>query len=117
MFFIVVAGLLFLGVSSILSGLLAIGFGLARGVKAVVAPILLPLVFFGLAALLLWVNPVDGEYRVAIWYLPPGLLGPFIGAYDLYRLFKRRQEAREEAERAVQRPSFDLSRIQLPPMD
>jgi hypothetical protein len=117
MFLIVVGGLLSLGVFAIPTGVLAIRFGLERGIKAIIIRFLIPVLFLGFAALLLWVNPVEGIYKVGIWYVPIAVLGPFIGVYDLYRVFKGRREAREEAERAAQRPSYDLSKVRLPPMD
>jgi hypothetical protein len=116
-FLIVIAGLVFLGVSSLLTGLLALRFGLARGVRAIARGILLPLIFFGLVALLVWINPIEGEYRAAIWFIVPGLLGPVIGTYDVYRIFRRRREALDEAAYAVPHSPFDLSNIKLPPLD
>ncbi len=107
-----------MGVCAFVCGVLAMRFGLARGVKAVVSTILLPVFAFGIAALLLWVNQTygNGEYRVAIWFLP-GLVGPLLGGRDLYRIFKRRREAQEEAEREAERPAYDLSQVRLPPLD
>jgi hypothetical protein len=116
-FLVMIAGLFFLGATSTLCGVLAIRFGLARGVRAVASTILLPAIAVGFAALLLWVNPVNGEYRAAPWFVIPGLLAPFFGARDVYKVFQRRREAREETERDARRPSYDLSRITLPPLE
>ncbi|WP_130335486.1 hypothetical protein [Micromonospora kangleipakensis] len=62
-------------------------------------------------------NPIEGEYKAAIWFVAVGVLGPFASVYDLYRVFKDRREARAEAERAARRPSYDLSKVKLPRMD
>jgi hypothetical protein len=117
MFLAIICGILFLAVSSVVTAVLNFRFRLARGIRDIVFAILVPVILFGLAALLTWANPVDGEYKVGIWFIPPSLLGPFIGLYDLFRVFKRRREAQEEAERAARRPSYDLSKVRLPNLE
>ncbi|MFE9691935.1 hypothetical protein [Micromonospora sp. NPDC005806] len=116
MFLVIVGGMLFAGVFAIPSGILAIRFGVARGIK-VIGTMIMPVVGLGGGAGLLWVNPVEGEYKVGIWFLLLGVLGPFAAVYDLRRVFEHRRRARAEAERAARRPSYELSKIRLPPMD
>lgn len=91
LFVAIVCGLLLAGMLAIPSGVLAVRYGLARGIK-VIGTALLPLVGLGGGIALLWMNPVEGEYRVSIWLLLIGALGPFAAVFDLRRVLAHRRE-------------------------
>lgn len=99
-FLAIVGGLLFAGALAIPSGVLAIRFGVARGIK-VIGTMIMPLVGLGAGVGLLWVNPVEGEYKVGLWFLLLGVLGPFAAVYDLRRVLVHRREAELPARRGA----------------
>lgn len=47
---------------------------------------------------LLWLNPVDGEYRVSVWLLLLGVIGPIAAIFDLRKVLAHRQEMRASAQ-------------------
>ncbi|MBG6069389.1 hypothetical protein [Micromonospora ureilytica] len=97
-FLAIVAGLLFAGALAIPSGVLAIRFRLARGIK-VIGTMLLPVLGLGAGIGLLRLNPVEGEYKVGLWFLLLGILGPFAAVYDLRRVLTQRREAERDPAR------------------
>lgn len=109
-FLVIVGGLLFAGAFPIPTGVLAVRFGIARGIK-VIGTMLMPLVGLGAGIGLLRLNPIEGEYKVGIWFLLLGVLGPFAAVYDLRRVLAQRRGA----ERTPRHPSYELSNVQLPP--
>ncbi|MGC1210482.1 MAG: hypothetical protein WA890_04325 [Micromonospora sp.] len=103
MFLVVVGGLVFAGLFAIPTGVLAIRLGIARGIK-VIGTMLLPVVALVAGVGLLRMNPIEGEYRVGIWFLLLGVLGPFAVVYDLRRTLERRRQARAETGHAAAPP-------------
>jgi hypothetical protein len=64
-FLVIVGGMLFAGVFAIPTSVLAIRYGVARGIK-VIGTMIMPVVGLGAGVGLLWVNPIEGEYKVGL---------------------------------------------------
>ncbi|MEU5934270.1 hypothetical protein [Micromonospora sp. NPDC047187] len=99
-FLAIVGGMLFAGVVAIPSGVLAIRYGLARGIK-IIGAMLLPLVALWAGVGLLRMNPIEGEYRLGIVFILLGVIGPCAAVYDLRRVLDHRRKARTEGERGA----------------
>jgi RsiW-degrading membrane proteinase PrsW (M82 family) len=91
-FVAVVAGLVLAVGLSTPSGILSIRLGLARGRKAVGA-MLLPVLGTAAVVGLLWLNPVDGEYRASVWLILLSVVGPVAAIFDLRKVLAHRRNA------------------------
>jgi general stress protein CsbA len=90
-FVAIIAGLVLAVALSIPSGVLSIRLRIARGRK-VVGTLLMPLLATAAVVGLLWLNPVDGEYRASIWLILLSVVGPVAGIFDLRKVLAVRRE-------------------------